>query len=121
LRSLRRASVASIFKGVPSPCASRKRWTSSFRENTENVYIGIEWKSGSPEAKKLLEFLHNDMLERWKETNSMDSGVGIKRFLQREPSGWCAAPIKYALAIRRKSVTLVHKGNIQKIYRGRVP
>ena len=63
-----------------------------FRENTEDVYIGIEWKSGSPEAKKLLEFLNNDMLKGGKKADPL----GFRRrhqadFADRARSGWCGA------------------------------
>jgi len=82
------------------------------------VYIGIEWKSGSPEAKKLLEFLNNDMLKDGKKQIRWDSGVGIKPISPTGTKRLVRRAIKYALAHKRKSVTLVHKGNIQKFTEG---
>ncbi len=89
-----------------------------FRENTEDVYIGIEWKSGTPEAKKLLEFLNNEMLKDGKKQIRWDSGVGIKPISPTGTKRLVRRAIKYALANKRKSVTLVHKGNIQKFTEG---
>src|SRR3982074_97794 len=67
------------YKGVPSPVKHPERMdVVIYRENTEDVYAGIEWKSGSPEAKKLLEFLNNEMLKDGKKQIRWDSGVGIK-------------------------------------------
>jgi len=86
-----------------------------FRENTEDVYIGIEWRSGSPEAKKLLEFLNHEMLKDGKKQIRWDSGVGIKPISPTGTKRLVRRAIKYALAHGRKSVTLVHKGNIQNI------
>src|ERR1700739_2724874 len=89
-----------------------------FRENTEDVYIGIEWKSGTPEAKKLLEFLNGEMLKGGKKQIRWDSGVGIKPISPTGTKRLVRRAIKYALAHKRKSVTLVHKGNIQKFTEG---
>jgi isocitrate dehydrogenase len=89
-----------------------------FRENTEDVYIGIEWKSGTPEAKKLLEFLNYEMLKDSKKQIRWDSGVGIKPISPTGTKRLVRRAIKYALARDRKSVTLVHKGNIQKFTEG---
>jgi len=67
------------FKGVPSPVKEPEKMdVVIFRENTEDVYIGIEWKSGSAEAKKLLEFLNHEMLKDGKKQIRWDSAVGIK-------------------------------------------
>src|ERR1700747_330460 len=105
--------------GGPSPVrAPEKMDVMIFRENTEDVYIGIEWKSGSPEAKKLLEFLNNDMLKDGKKQIRWDSGVGIKPISPTGTKRLVRRAIKYALAHKRKSVTLVHKGNIQKFTEG---
>src|SRR5881398_1262117 len=107
------------FPGVPSPVrAPEKMDVMIFRENTEDVYIGIEWKSGTPEVKKLLEFLNNDMLEDGKKQIRWDSGVGIKPISPTGTKRLVRRAIKYALANGRKSVTLVHKGNIQKFTEG---
>jgi len=89
-----------------------------FRENTEDVYIGIEWKSGTPEARKLLEFLNHEMLKGGKKQIRWDSGVGIKPISPTGTKRLVRRAIKYALANSRKSVTLVHKGNIQKFTEG---
>jgi isocitrate dehydrogenase len=107
------------FKGVPSPVREPEKMdVFIFRENTEDVYIGIEWKSGTPEVKKLLEFLNNDMLKDGKKQIRWDSGVGIKPISPTGTKRLVRRAIKYALANKRKSVTLVHKGNIQKFTEG---
>ena len=107
------------FKGVPSPVREPEKMdVFIFRENTEDVYIGIEWKSGSPEAKKLLEFLNNEMLKDGKKQIRWDSGVGIKPMSPTGTKRLVRRAIKYALANKKKSVTLVHKGNIQKFTEG---
>src|SRR5256886_1609179 len=107
------------FPGVPSPVrAPEKMDVFIFRENTEDVYIGIEWKSGTPEVKKLLEFLNKEMLADGKKQVRWDSGVGIKPISPTGTKRLVRRAIKYALAHRRKSVTLVHKGNIQKFTEG---
>src|SRR5271168_4685009 len=107
------------FAGVPSPVREPEKMdVFIFRENTEDVYIGIEWKSGTPEVKKLLEFLNNDMLKGGKKQIRWDSGVGIKPMSPTGTKRLVRRAIKYALAHKRKSVTLVHKGNIQKFTEG---
>src|SRR5216110_1778608 len=107
------------FKGVPSPVREPEKMdVFIFRENTEDVYIGIEWKSGSPEAKKLLEFLNHEMLKDGKKQIRWDSGVGIKTISPTGTKRLVRRAIKYALANKRKSETLVHKGNIQKFTEG---
>src|ERR1700732_2362883 len=107
------------FEGVPSPVRHPDKLNVFiFRENTEDVYIGIEWKSGSPEAKKLLEFLNNDMLKDGKKQIRWDSGVGIKPISPTGTKPLVRRAIKFALAHGRNSVTLVHKGNIQKFTEG---
>src|SRR6202161_375893 len=107
------------FAGVPSPVKSPEKMDIViFRENTEDVYIGIEWKSGTPEVKKLLEFLNNDMLKDGKKQIRWDSGVGIKPISPTGTKRLVRRAIKFALAHQRKSVTLVHKGNIQKFTEG---
>src|SRR6202162_6512153 len=107
------------FAGVPSPVKHPERMDGIiYRENTEDVYIGIEWKSGTPEVKKLLEFLNNEMLAGTKKQIRWDSGVGIKPISPTGTKRLVRRAIKYALAHSRKSVTLVHKGNIQKFTEG---
>src|SRR3989440_4455936 len=107
------------YQGVPSPVRNPEKMdVVIFRENTEDVYIGIEWKSGTPEVKKLLEFLNKDMLKDGKKQIRWDSGVGIKPISPTGTKRLVRRAIKYALAHGRKSVTLVHKGNIQKFTEG---
>jgi isocitrate dehydrogenase len=107
------------YAGVPSPVKNPQNMDLViFRENTEDVYIGIEWKSGTPEAKKLLEFLNHEMLKDGKKQIRLDSGVGIKPISPFGTKRLVRRAIKYALAHGRKSVTLVHKGNIQKFTEG---
>ena len=107
------------FTGVPSPVRQPEKMdVVIFRENTEDVYIGIEWKSGTPEVKKVLEFLNNEMLKDGKKQVRWDSGIGIKPISPTGTKRLVRRAIKYALAHKRKSVTLVHKGNIQKFTEG---
>src|ERR1700704_419944 len=107
------------YAGVPSPVKHPEKMdVVIFRENTEDVYIGIEWKSGSPEAKKLLQFLNGEMLKDGKKQIRWDSGVGIKPISPTGTKRLVRRAIKYALTHGRKSVTLVHKGNIQKFTEG---
>jgi len=107
------------FQGVPSPVRNPEKMdVVIFRENTEDVYIGIEWKSGTPDAKKLLEFLNNEMLKDGKRQIRWDSGVGIKPISPTGTKRLVRRAIRYALETGRKSVTLVHKGNIQKFTEG---
>jgi isocitrate dehydrogenase len=107
------------FAGVPSPVKNPEKMNVViFRENTEDVYIGIEWKSGTPEVKKLLEFLNHEMLKDGKKQIRWDSGVGIKPISPTGTKRLVRRAIKYALKHGRRSVTLVHKGNIQKFTEG---
>ena len=107
------------YAGVPSPVKHPEKMDIViFRENTEDVYIGIEWKSGSAEAKKLLEFLNNEMLKDGKKQIRWDSGVGIKPISPTGTKRLVRRAVKFALANNRPSVTLVHKGNIQKFTEG---
>ena len=106
------------FEGVPSP-VKRPQDTDMviFRENTEDIYAGIEYASGSDEAKKLLEFLQNEMgvnKIRFPET----SGLGIKPVSKEGTERLVRSAINYAITEGRKSVTLVHKGNIMKFTEG---
>jgi len=107
------------YAGVPSPVKHPEKMDIViFRENTEDVYIGIEWKSGTPEVKKLLEFLNHEMLKDGKKQIRWDSGVGIKPISPTGTKRLVRRAIKYALSHGKKSVTLVHKGNIQKYTEG---
>lgn len=106
------------FKGVPSP-VKRPEDTDMviFRENTEDIYAGIEYAKGTPEVKKLIDFLQNEMgvrKIRFPET----SGIGIKPISEEGTRRLVRAAIKYAIEHGRKSVTLVHKGNIMKYTEG---
>ncbi len=107
------------FAGVPSPVRNPERMNVViFRENTEDVYAGIEWKSGTPEVKKLLEFLNNEMLKGTGKQVRWDSGVGIKPMSPTGTKRLVRRAIQHALENGRKIVTLVHKGNIQKFTEG---
>jgi isocitrate dehydrogenase len=107
------------FQGVPSPVREPEKMdVVIFRENTEDVYIGIEWKSGTPEVKKLLEFLNGEMLKGGKKQIRMDSGVGIKPISPFGTKRLVRRAIQYALDNKRPTVTLVHKGNIMKFTEG---
>ena len=107
------------YRGVPSPVREPDKMdVVIFRENTEDVYIGIEWKSGTPEVKKLLEFLNNEMLKGGKKQIRWDSGVGIKPISPTGTKRLVRRAVQYALESGRKVVTLVHKGNIQKFTEG---
>jgi isocitrate dehydrogenase len=107
------------FAGVPSPVLHPERMNVIiFRENTEDVYAGIEWKSGTPEAKKLLEFLNKDMLGGGPKQIRWDSGVGIKPMSPSGTKRLVRRAIQHAVDHKRRLVTLVHKGNIQKFTEG---
>ncbi|GIN91800.1 isocitrate dehydrogenase [NADP] [Siminovitchia terrae] len=106
------------FEGVPSP-VKRPEDTDMviFRENTEDIYAGIEYQEGSEEVKKLINFLQNEMgvnKIRFPET----SGIGIKPISSEGTKRLARAAINYAIKEGRKSVTLVHKGNIMKFTEG---
>jgi isocitrate dehydrogenase len=107
------------FPGVPSPVKHPERMNLViFRENTEDVYIGIEWRSGTPEVKKLLEFLNNVMLAGTKKQIRWDSGISIKPISPTGTKRLVRRAIQYAIANNRKVVTFMHKGNIQKFTEG---
>ncbi|MFB1050855.1 NADP-dependent isocitrate dehydrogenase [Paraliobacillus sp. JSM ZJ581] len=106
------------FDGVPSP-VKRPEDTNMviFRENTEDIYAGIEWQKGSNEVKKVIDFLQNEMGVtniRFPET----SGIGVKPVSEEGTNRLVRAAIEYAIKEGRKSVTLVHKGNIMKFTEG---
>jgi isocitrate dehydrogenase len=107
------------YKGVPSPVKHPDRMhLVIFRENTEDVYAGIEWEQGTPEAAKLIKFLNEDMLKSGKKQIRLDSGVGIKPISITGTKRLVRMAIQHALKNNLKSVTLVHKGNIQKFTEG---
>src|SRR3990172_2383663 len=101
--------------GTPSPLKHPEKVDMVvFRENTEDVYSGIEWKEGSKEALQLRSFLEGEMGKRIRE----DSGIGIKFISRFGTRRLVRMAIQYALAHGRRSVTLVHKGNIMKFTEG---
>ena len=106
------------FDGTPSPIKDPGSVDMViFRENSEDVYAGIEWEAGSPEVGKLIDFLQNDMgvdKIRFPDT----SGLGIKPISEQGTSRIVRAAIRYAIENDRNSVTLVHKGNIMKFTEG---
>jgi isocitrate dehydrogenase len=106
------------FRGVPSPVkAPEKVDMVIFRENTEDIYAGIEWAAESPEAKKVLAFLQNEMGVK-KIRFPGTSGIGIKPVSREGSERLISAALDYAIRHQRKSVTLVHKGNIMKFTEG---
>ncbi len=106
------------FTGVPSPVKHPELIDMViFRENTEDIYAGIEWKAGTPEAKKVVAWLQKEMgvkKIRFPETSS----IGIKPVSEEGTKRLVRAAIQYAITHKRKSVTLVHKGNIMKFTEG---
>jgi isocitrate dehydrogenase len=107
------------YPGVPSPVNHPEKLDIViFRENTEDVYAGIEFKQGSAEAARLIEFINNDLLSKSKKRIRADSGVGIKPISIFGTKRLVRAAIRHALETGRKTVTLVHKGNIQKFTEG---
>ena len=103
------------FEGVPAPVTHPENMNVViFRENTEDVYAGIEWAQGTPEAKKVIDFLHSDMGVKVRK----DSGIGIKPISVFGTSRLVRMAIQYAIDHNRSSVTFVHKGNIMKFTEG---
>jgi len=106
------------FKGVPSPLKDPSKTDMViFRENTEDIYAGIEWQAESEGARKVIDFLRNEMgvkKIRFPET----SGIGIKPVSREGTERLVRAAIRYAIDNQRKSVTIVHKGNIMKFTEG---
>ncbi len=106
------------FEGVPSPVKRPEDCDMViFRENTEDIYAGIEYKEGTPEAKKMIDFLQNEMGVkniRFPET----SGIGIKPISEEGTKRLVRAALTYIIKEGRKSLTLVHKGNIMKFTEG---
>ena len=106
------------YAGVPSP-VKRPDLTDMviFRENSEDIYAGVEWQAGSPEVRKVIDFLQREMgvdKIRFPDT----SGIGVKPVSQEGTARLVRAAIAYALDQNRSSVTLVHKGNIMKYTEG---
>jgi len=106
--------------GVPSPVRHPERMNIViFRENTEDVYAGIEWREGTPQAARLIEFV-NAMLreDKIKKQVRLDSGIGIKPISVKATSQLVRRAIRYALDHGHKRVSLIHKGNIMKFTEG---
>ena len=106
------------FPGVPSPLKEPEKTDMViFRENAEDIYAGIEWAAGTPEVKKVIDFLLNEM-KVTKIRFPASSAIGIKPVSREGSERLIRKAFQYALDNRRKSVTLVHKGNIQKFTEG---
>ena len=108
------------FKGVPSPVKTPEKIdVVIFRENTEDIYAGIEWEAGSDGVKKLLAFLKQEFPQMYQRVRFPEtSGVGLKPVSREGSERLIRSAIRYAIAEKRKSVTLVHKGNIMKFTEG---
>jgi isocitrate dehydrogenase len=106
--------------GVPSPVRHPERMNIIiFRENTEDVYAGIEWREGTPQAKRVIEFVNALLKEdNIKKQVRLDSGVGIKPISITATKQLVRRALRYAIANGLKTVTLVHKGNIMKFTEG---
>jgi isocitrate dehydrogenase len=103
------------FTGTPAPVTHPERMNVViFRENTEDVYAGIEWAKGTPEAKKIIDFLEREMGKKVRP----DSGIGIKPISETGSKRLVRKALAYAVANKRKTVTLVHKGKIMKFTEG---
>ena len=130
------------FQGVPSPVKHPEKVNMViFRENTEDIYAGIEYAAGTPESQKILDFMAKEFpkdfgkirfgtkekaAEFWKmvgapEKDDVMVGIGIKPVSRSGSVRLIHSAISYAIQNNRKSVTFVHKGNIMKYHRGRVP
>jgi isocitrate dehydrogenase len=106
------------FTGVPSPVKHPELINMViFRENTEDIYAGIEWKAGTPDAEKIVKFLQEEMGVK-KIRFPGTSSIGVKPVSREGTERLVRAAIRYAVANKRKSVTLVHKGNIMKFTEG---
>ncbi len=106
------------YPGVPSPVRNPQDVDMViFRENSEDIYAGIEWQAGTPEVKKVIEFLQVEMgVEKIRFPGT--SGIGIKPVSQEGTYRLVRAAIRYAIEEKRESLTLVHKGNIMKFTEG---
>jgi isocitrate dehydrogenase len=103
------------FKGLPSPLKTPEKVdVIIFRENTEDIYSGIEWKEGTPEAKIVIDFLKETM----KIDLSSDTGLGVKPISKRGTVRFTKWVIDYAIKNKRRLITVVHKGNIMKYTEG---
>ena len=106
------------YPGVPSPVKRPQDVDMViFRENSEDIYAGIEWAEGTPESRKLIEFLQSEMgVDKIRFPDS--SGIGVKPVSREGTSRLVRAALEYAISHERESVTLVHKGNIMKFTEG---
>jgi isocitrate dehydrogenase len=103
------------FTGTPAPVTHPERMdVVIFRENTEDVYAGIEWAKGTPEAAKIIQFLEREMGK----TVRPDSGIGIKPISEFGTKRLVRMALQYAIDNKRKTLTIVHKGNIMKFTEG---
>src|SRR5205809_6507037 len=103
------------FSGTPAPVTHPELMNVIiFRENTEDVYAGIEWAKGTPQAERIIEFLSSEMGKRIRP----DSGIGIKPISEFGTKRLVRMAIQYAIDNKRKTVTIVHKGNIMKFTEG---
>ena len=106
------------FQGVPSPVKHPEKVDMViFRENTEDIYAGIEWQAGTPEAKKVIDWLMKEMGVK-KIRFPQTAGIGIKPVSSEGTERLVRAAIEYAITHKRKSVNFVHKGNIMKFTEG---
>src|SRR5215467_14193837 len=112
------------FKGVPSPVKRPEKVDMViFRENTEDIYAGIDYQAGSPEAKKILDFMQRELPAavkkiRFGKEAADQVGIGVKPVSRPGSERLIRAALQYAIQEKRKSVTLVHKGNIMKFTEG---
>lgn len=108
------------FSGVPSPVKEPEKTNMViFRENTEDIYAGIEFQAGSEDCQKFSKFFSEAFPDRWKKVRFPDSvGIGIKPVSKEGTTRLVQAAIQYAIDNKRRSVTLVHKGNIMKFTEG---
>jgi isocitrate dehydrogenase len=107
------------YQGIPSPVQHPENMDIViFRENTEDVYAGIEFREGTPDAQNLIEYINRELLAGTKKRIRPDSGIGIKPISITATKRLVRKAIEFALAHQRPSVTLVHKGNIQKFTEG---
>ena len=108
------------FKGVPSPVKRPDKVDMViFRENTEDIYAGVEWEAGSVEARKVLAFLKQEFPKSYDKVRFPEtSAIGLKPVSREGTERLVRSALEYALANRRKSVTIVHKGNIMKFTEG---
>jgi isocitrate dehydrogenase len=108
------------FKGVPSPVKTPEKVDMAiFRENTEDIYAGIEFEAGSPECNKFLELFKQNFPKQFAKIRFPDSsGIGLKPASKEGTDRLFRSAVQYAIANQRKSVTIVHKGNIMKFTEG---